>query len=137
MAATAEAGDGYLIRPNFKHKFKPSVAQKIIHQVLVEKLSGQAYSADNATQWTRDISDDIRNRLKDEQNERYKFVVNVVLGEQRGEGARMGCRCFWDQDTDNLAQDMYMNRLTHLRPSLSVPQDSLFCVAVVFAVYYY
>ena len=22
---------------------------------------------------------------------------------------RMGCRCFWDSDTDNFAQDIYMN----------------------------
>jgi len=55
---------------------------------------------------------------------RYKFVVQVVIGEQRGEGVRMGCRCFWDADTDNYAEDTYRN-------------DTLFCVAAAFGAYLY
>ena len=58
------------------------------------------------------------------QLERYKFVVQVVIGEQRGEGVNMACRCFWDADTDNFAQDSFVN-------------DSLFCVAAVYGVYLY
>jgi hypothetical protein len=51
----------------------------------------------------------------------------------------MGCRCLWDADTDNIAQDVFINvsmgkasnhsghRLTmHLR----ILKESLFCVAV-------
>jgi hypothetical protein len=53
---------------------------------------------------------------------RYKFMVQVAIGEQRGEGARMGLRCFWDSTTDNYASDTYTN-------------DSLFCVATAYAVY--
>ena len=48
----------------------------------------------------------------------------MVIGEQRGEGVRMGCRCFWDSDTDNYAEETYRN-------------DSLFCVAAAFAAYLY
>ena len=47
--------------------------------------------------------------LPDMGYDRYKFVVQVVIGEQRGEGVKMGCRCFWDSDTDNYAQDIFMN----------------------------
>eukprot|EP00058_Branchiostoma_floridae_P000484 XP_002585972.1 hypothetical protein BRAFLDRAFT_255806 [Branchiostoma floridae] len=56
--------------------------------------------------------------------DRYKFVVQVVIGEQKGEGVKMACRSFWDADTDNYAQDIFMN-------------DSLFCVAAAFGVFYY
>lgn len=41
--------------------------------------------------------------------ERYKIVVNVVMGEKRGEGCRMNCRCFWDADSDNMAHEVYSN----------------------------
>ena len=57
--------------------------------------------------------------------DRYKLIVQTVIGEQRGEGVkyvlinlyqvyyiiylRMGCRCLWDMDTDNYAQDIFMN----------------------------
>lgn len=40
---------------------------------------------------------------------RYKYVVQVVIGEQRGEGVRMGSRCFWDSETDNVANETYVN----------------------------
>ena len=39
-------------------------------------------------------------------------------------GARMASRCLWDSDTDNYAQDVFVN-------------DSLFCVVCVYGVYYY
>merc|ERR1711892_1411926 len=75
--------------------------------------------------WTKEIADEIKSRLKSElELPRYKFVVQVVIGEQRGEGVRMGCRCFWDPDTDAYAEDTYRN-------------DSLFCVAAAFGSYLY
>ncbi|XP_032120097.1 tctex1 domain-containing protein 2 [Sapajus apella] len=41
--------------------------------------------------------------------DRYKMVVQVVIGEQRGEGVFMASRCFWDADTDNYTHDVFMN----------------------------
>ena len=68
----------------------------------------------------------------------------------------MGCRCFWDSDTDGYAEDTYRNvRTAHLsqpRPldcrappvaccvadrRTLCPQDSLFCVAAAFGSYLY
>ena len=66
---------------------------------------------------------------------------------------RMAARCFWDADTDNYAQDIFMNvsllgRVCNIILSkwesallmFSVClflQDSLFCVAAAFGSYYY
>jgi len=55
---------------------------------------------------------------------RYKLLVQVVIGQQKGEGVRMGTRCFWDAESDNYASDTYSN-------------DSLFCVATAYGVYMY
>ncbi|EDK97789.1 RIKEN cDNA 0610012D17, isoform CRA_c [Mus musculus] len=52
------------------------------------------------------------------------MVVQVVIGEQRGEGVFMAARCFWDADTDNYTHDVFMN-------------DSLFCVVAAFGCFYY
>lgn len=59
--------------------------------------------------------------------DRYKFAVQTMIGEQRGEGVkyvfdlvaaltlgRMASRCLWDSDTDNFAQDTYIN-VRHIR----------------------
>ncbi|KAI9219894.1 Tctex-1 family-domain-containing protein [Blastocladiella britannica] len=123
-AAAAPSEDSTLIRPNYKQKFKPSIAQSILRQVLAENLAGKSYNAEECSAWTRTIADTVRHKLKELSLDRYKYMVQVVIGEMHGEGARMNCRAFWDPDTDNMAQETFMN-------------DSLFCVAVVFGVFYY
>ena len=40
---------------------------------------------------------------------RYKFVVQTVIGEQRGAGLKVGARCIWDADSDQMAQDVFIN----------------------------
>ena len=53
---------------------------------------------------------------------RYKFVVQVSLGEVRGQGVRVASRCLWDTDTDNHA-------------SYSFRSDSVWCSVMVFGLY--
>ncbi|XP_041350744.1 dynein light chain Tctex-type protein 2B-like isoform X1 [Gigantopelta aegis] len=118
------ASNSYVIRPNFSNKFRSVMVKEMIHVVLNEHLSDKEYSAEDTTEWTKAIADSIKTKLKDLGYDRYKFIVQVVIGEQRGEGVKMACRCFWDSDTDNYAQDIFMN-------------DTLFCVAAAFGVFYY
>ena len=81
------------------------------------------YNPELTAQWTREIADEIKNKLKNDlELPRYKYMVQVVVGEQRGEGVRMGCRTFWDRDTDAYASETFTN-------------DSIFCVATAYAVY--
>jgi len=115
----------YSVRPSFAEKFRPATVKTLIGAVLSERLADKSYNPELTAQWTREIADEIKNKLKNDlELPRYKFVVQVVVGEQRGEGVRMGCRCFWDADTDNYAEESYRN-------------DSLFCVAAVFGSYLY
>uniref|UniRef100_A0A7S3ASZ1 Tctex1 domain-containing protein 2 n=1 Tax=Haptolina ericina TaxID=156174 RepID=A0A7S3ASZ1_9EUKA len=121
----AETGELFNIRPSFREKFRPSAVKPLISAVLAEKLADKTYNPELTAQWTREIADEIKNKLKSElELPRYKYVVQVLIGEQRGEGVRMGCRCFWDADTDNYAEDTYRN-------------DSLFCVAAAFGAFLY
>lgn len=119
-----DLSSSYKIRPNFKQKFRPVAVKAIIHDVLHEELSGKQYNSEEATSWSKHISDTVKEKLKDLDLERYKFVVQVIIGEQRGEGVKVACRCLWDSDTDNYAQDIFMN-------------DTLFCVVAAFGVFYY
>lgn len=114
----------YMIRPNFAHKFRAAHVKEVVHAVLNEELADKSYNADETTALCKHLSNEIKGKLKDLELQRYKFVVQVVIGEQRGEGVKMGCKCFWDSDTDNCAQDIFMN-------------DTMFCVAAVFGVYFY
>lgn len=88
--------------------------------------------------------------------DRYKFVVQVLIGEKKDQGVRMGTKCFWDAGTDNQATENFMNVCAmpyficplvynsflismYLRVcSLSfLLQDSIFAVATSYAIYLY
>ncbi|XP_071608451.1 dynein light chain Tctex-type protein 2B isoform X1 [Heliangelus exortis] len=136
------SGNTYSLRPGFHRRFKSSTVKECIHAILKEKLANVQYVPEEMPQLTQSLSETIKDRLKEEGFDRYKMVVQVVIGEQRGEGVKssqvnsvgdgstlspfssMAARCFWDADTDSYAHDVYMN-------------DSLFCVVAAFGCFYY
>ena len=94
-----------LARCYFLPRFRPVAVKEVIHLVLMEALADKQYNCDEAKNWTREISDSIQTKLKgfgrlnfagsiiilvfpDLQLDRYKYIVQVVIGEQRGEGVR-------------------------------------------------
>uniref|UniRef100_A0A8C9NQP1 Dynein light chain Tctex-type 2B n=1 Tax=Serinus canaria TaxID=9135 RepID=A0A8C9NQP1_SERCA len=105
-------------------RFKSSTVKECIRAILKEKLANVQYIPEEMPELTKSLSDTIKDRLKKEGFDRYKMVVQVVIGEQRGEGVNMAARCFWDADTDSCAHDVFMN-------------DSLFCVVAAFGCFYY
>ncbi|DBA77501.1 TPA: Tctex1 domain-containing protein 2 [Trebouxia sp. C0004] len=115
----------YDVEPAGGNRFRQSQAQDILAAVLKEKLLGATYHAENSSAWAREIADEVKGRLKAQEKwTRYKYVVQVFIGEQRGEAVRMGCRCFWDPKTDDYAQQVFSN-------------ETLFCVASAYGVYLY
>jgi hypothetical protein len=76
---------------------------------------------------------------------RYKFMVQVIVGENKGEGVQIGSRCLWDSATDNMATDSATSvrqATARIRPRVSRcvrvgPQDKIFVTAMVFGVYLY
>ncbi|KAL6108073.1 dynlt2b [Pungitius sinensis] len=119
-----EGSDTYLIRPNHQNKFKPAIVKECIREIVRERLSGKRYEPEEVLELSRSLAECIKDRVKNAGFDKYKLVVQVVIGEQRGEGVKMSSRCFWDADTDNHAEDLFIN-------------ESLFCLAVVFGSYYY
>ncbi|XP_019812884.2 dynein light chain Tctex-type protein 2B isoform X1 [Bos indicus] len=119
-----EPENTYILRPVFQQRFRPSVVKDCIHAVLKEELANAEYSPEEIPQLTKHLSENIKDKLKEMGFDRYKMVVQVVIGEQRGEGVFMAARCFWDADTDNCTHDVFMN-------------DSLFCVVAAFGCFYY
>ena len=139
------------IQPGYRKKASVNKMREIIRSVLDQELQGQTYNGDSATQQTKKISDEVKDRLKGMGLDRYKYLVQVIVGEQRGEGVRVGCRCFWDSDTDACASENFVNvsplaLCRSLPPShaltpvtffvRSLVQDHIFAVATAYAIYH-
>ena len=126
----------YQIRPQFKDKFRPQVsfilpitfiqeAKERIKNIVDNKLKGQAFSATEYQGWCKEIADETKAELKSlGKDKRYKFLVQCVIGQNIGQGVRVGSRQFWDEDTDDVTWYTYVN-------------ENLFCMVSAFAVYLY
>ncbi|KAF9914392.1 hypothetical protein FBU30_002569, partial [Linnemannia zychae] len=89
--------------------FRPPVATKFMQQILQTNLQHKTYNAEEAQQLSKSIAEEIKAKLIELELGRYKYVINVVLGENLGEGARMDARCYWDQESDGTAQAFFTN----------------------------
>ncbi|KAI9517349.1 Dynein light chain Tctex-type protein 2B [Dissostichus eleginoides] len=107
-----EGLDTYLIRPNHQYKFKPAIVKECIREIVRERLSGMRYDPEEVPELSRSLADCIKDKVKNAGFDRYKLVVQVVIGEQRGQGVKMSSRCLWDADTDNYAEDVFINCFT-------------------------
>ena len=119
-----EGGIPNVTMPSFDKSFRPGKVKEIMAEVLKSRLEGLEYDPDNCSTWCREISDEVKQRLKLLGMERFKWVVQVVIGERKGAGVQMGCRCFWDPKTDNVAEEKYQN-------------ESIFAVAFAAGIYLY
>eukprot|EP00275_Glaucocystis_incrassata_P001285 EC122443.1.p1 GENE.EC122443.1~~EC122443.1.p1 ORF type:complete len:130 (+),score=3.91 EC122443.1:150-539(+) len=113
----------YIIGPKETEKFQPSKVRRCVQDVLSKKLNSISYDSRTASDLSRQLSDDIREKVKGLGFKRYKIVVHISLGEIRGQGVKVASRCLWDAQTDNYCTETFQN-------------GSIYCVALVFGTYY-
>uniref|UniRef100_A0A182M119 Dynein light chain n=1 Tax=Anopheles culicifacies TaxID=139723 RepID=A0A182M119_9DIPT len=115
---------GYQMRPELSETFKSEKIREIINNVLTETLTGQTYSAADASRWTKSMADEISLQVKDLEMHHYKHVVQVWIGQQLGAGCKCVARCRWDTECDNYATAEFKN-------------STMFCVVTVYGLYLY
>ncbi|KFM63753.1 Tctex1 domain-containing protein 2, partial [Stegodyphus mimosarum] len=96
-----EESNTYIIRPCYYVKFNAGTVREILKSILIEEFGNKRYSSIDVPAKARSLSEVIVNKMKELPYERYKYAVQVVIGEQRGQGFKMTSSCFWDADTDN------------------------------------
>ncbi|KAJ2727141.1 hypothetical protein GGI07_000025 [Coemansia sp. Benny D115] len=103
-------------------RFRASTVKSIVREVLRTQLDGKKYDAEMSEE-AKKISEVISSRLGGETGmERYKFVTNVALLEDAGQGAFMGASLSIDQETDGVAQESFVS-------------NGIRCIATVYALY--
>ena len=48
----------------YLYRFRPAIVKECIHQVLVERLHDKSYDGEEVMEWSKSISDEIKNKLK-------------------------------------------------------------------------
>ncbi|XGW10536.1 hypothetical protein V3C99_012213 [Haemonchus contortus] len=112
----------FVLRPNQKEKFRSLNGEALLRSIAVELLADKIYSSEENL--ANNVAKVITERLKGLDLSHYKYIVQVTMGEQYGQGLNIASQCVWDADCDGMAKYFYTN-------------DSLWCSMVVFAIFHY
>ncbi|EJW88090.1 hypothetical protein WUBG_01001 [Wuchereria bancrofti] len=86
--ATTPDVSGLAIRPTNQEKFRAPIGRRILEEVLIKSLGGHTFESSSAEQLSNSLSAIIRNRLKELNLPKYKYIIQVILGEERGQRVR-------------------------------------------------
>eukprot|EP01028_Stygiella_incarcerata_P003151 TRINITY_DN15_c0_g1_i2.p1 TRINITY_DN15_c0_g1~~TRINITY_DN15_c0_g1_i2.p1 ORF type:complete len:131 (+),score=35.34 TRINITY_DN15_c0_g1_i2:130-522(+) len=112
----------YRTEPKEEKRFSQVKVRQVVQKILGETVVGMTYHPEEATKTVKEVSRQIQLAVNKLDFENYKIVVQVTIGQLRGQGGRITSRCLWDKDNDNFV-------------SVSVKNSSLFCTALVFGCY--
>jgi Tctex-1 family len=85
-SVVAGGAQQYQLQPAYRKKASVNAMREVIAATLEQELKGQTYNGDTATQQTKKISDEIKNRLKALGLDRY-----VPCASSDWRAARRGC----------------------------------------------
>lgn len=104
-----ESTEPKIIELSYNEKVPVIEMKKVIRDCLSD-LTDQVYDVDKCNALSRSLADKIREGIKSIRcSQKYKFVVQVLIGERRDQGVHFGTRSFWDSNTDNYASDSFTN----------------------------
>ena len=113
----------YRLSPHADRCFKPSAVKKIMDDVLEEAMEGlDRYDPVKCRTLSTALSEDIKQRVKWLNYERFKLICLVHVGSINGQGMQIASRCLWNESADSFA-------------STSFKKKDVFAVALMFAVY--
>ncbi|OCT56746.1 dynein light chain Tctex-type protein 2B [Xenopus laevis] len=103
-------------------KIQVTAMRQVLESYLPERLGTITYNPASAPSLVKEVSEEIKGRVKRVLPARYKALCLVTLGERGQEDIKVVSRCLWDSHSDSYAAHVYEN-------------PSLFCVVAVYAVY--
>ncbi|KXS13879.1 Tctex-1-domain-containing protein [Gonapodya prolifera JEL478] len=104
-------------------KFRSEMVQRLVKDLLETRLNKVTYNAEKVPELTKSITNEILQEVKKLNFDRYKFVVEVNIGEFKGQGVRVASRSLADVTTDSYASASFRNA-------------HIFAAAMVFGIYY-
>ncbi|KAJ3215537.1 Tctex1 domain-containing protein 3 [Clydaea vesicula] len=105
----------YRMKPD--KKFSSEAVIRVLEGILQTKLQKVKYDAEKTGELSKNLANEILSAVKKFEFDRYKYVVDVNIGEFKGQGIKVASRCVWDTTTDSYASSSFRNstfRLKHI-----------------------
>nr|CDJ90435.1 Tctex-1 domain containing protein [Haemonchus contortus] len=93
--------------PTLCCRFRSLNGEALLRSIAVELLADKIYSSEENL--ANNVAKVITERLKGLDLSHYKYIVQVTMGEQYGQGLNIASQCVWDADCDGMAKYFYTN----------------------------
>jgi len=113
----------FKMKPDEDQKFYSDKVEDVMRRILNNKLEKEEYDRTKFATLAKELSTEIKARVKEFQWMRHKVVVQVVVGQNSEQDVNFGSRCLWDLKTDNYACASYKN-------------ENFFASAACFGIYF-
>ncbi len=123
LKAPVKLVNTYRMEPKDGESFNASRVERLLQNIMDAYFVGEEYDAKQSGFLAKNLTDVIKNRMKELKLPRYKYVCHVFVGENCGQSLQTATRCVWNTSTDNFA-------------SATFKSASLWAVANVFACYF-
>jgi hypothetical protein len=90
----------YKMEPDDDHKVDLVRIRRITSNIIGATIAGYKYDGSHAKEFTAILADRMRNQMKQLPYPRYKIVVQVSIGQKKGQALRVASRCLWDLKWD-------------------------------------
>ena len=93
--------------------------------MIDKRLANQPPSEHEISSLVKELAEESKKQVRGLcKDGRYKYLIQVIVGLNKGQGVRMGSRQFWDKNTDNFA-------------TVTVIKENIFITVTAFALYLY
>ena len=113
----------YKLGPDEDKRFVCHIAEKKMNEMLKDQLEDLSYQDAKGSYISTELATQIKKEMHQFPWARYKYVVQVLIGENKDQDVKIGSRCLWNKNTDTYACGSYSNK-------------TLFAVATCFAIYF-
>lgn len=113
----------YKMIPDDEQRFRTYKVENLMKDMLKQRLEGVSYDGPQCGIIAKELSAEIKLKVKDLKWSRHKVVVQVLVGQDSEQSVQFGSRCLWDKNNDNYACANYKN-------------ENVFAVAACFGIYY-
>lgn len=113
----------FKLEPELGDVFNASQVEKVIKGILESYLKGEKYDKKMCSSLVQNLSEIIRDRVKELVSARYKVVCCVLIGQNANQAVQSASRCLWSAETDKSA-------------SATFQKGDLFATATVYAMYF-
>lgn len=110
----------YKLFPDAKMSTKK--VETLVENVLKEQFTNDVYESAKCKGKCQSVCQVIKEKVKEVGMSRYKLVVIVHVGENKGQGVQITSRCAWNDNFDDFVTSYFKN-------------SSLFVQATVYALY--